>query len=40
MSRAKTNAPPSTVKPPTNSGKASKPVPTAWKDRLAPEDYE
>jgi Ca2+-binding EF-hand superfamily protein len=30
----------STVKPATSSGKASKPVPTQWKDRLAAEDYD
>lgn len=40
MSRAKTNAPPSNAKAPTNSGKTSKPVPTQWKDRLLAEDYE
>jgi Ca2+-binding EF-hand superfamily protein len=40
MSRAKTNPTASTVKPSTSSGKTAKPVPTAWKDRLAAEDYD
>ncbi|XP_031505848.1 uncharacterized protein LOC116268269 [Nymphaea colorata] len=35
MSRAQSN-----VKAPTPSSKSAKPVPTAWKDRLAAEDYE
>jgi Ca2+-binding EF-hand superfamily protein len=35
MSRVGSNA-----KPATTSGKTSKPVPTAWKDRLAAEDYD
>lgn len=35
MSRAVSNA-----KQPTTSAKTSKPVPTAWKDRLHAEDYE
>lgn len=29
-----------TSKPQTASSKAAKPVPTQWRDRLAPEDYE
>jgi len=29
-----------TSKPQTASSKVSKPVPTQWRDRLAPEDYE
>ena len=40
MSRAKATPAASTAKPATNSGKQSKPVPTAWKDRLLAEDYE
>ncbi len=40
MSRAKVVATTSTVKPATSSGKQTKAVPTAWKDRLRPEDYE
>lgn len=40
MSRAKANPTASTVKAATSSGKTAKPVPTAWKDRLAAEDYE
>lgn len=40
MSRSKANPTPSTVKPASGSGKVSKPVPTAWKDRLLAEDYE
>ena len=40
MSRAKAPAPASNVKPATSSGKQAKAVPTAWKDRLAAEDYE
>lgn len=35
MSRVGSNA-----KPATTSGKTSKPAPTAWKDRLAAEDYD
>jgi Ca2+-binding EF-hand superfamily protein len=30
----------SNIKPQTNSGKTPKPTPTAWKDRLNPDDYE
>lgn len=39
MSRASKPAA-SAAKPATSSGKASKPVPTQWKDRLAPEDWD
>lgn len=39
MSRASKPAA-STAKPATSSGKASKPAPTQWKDRLNAEDWE
>lgn len=40
MSKAKITPAPSNVKQSSGSSKISKPVPTQWKERLHPEDYE